>query len=430
MKEEERNGRAENEGVTEADRRLGVELRRALYWSELDIAIQVRRLVKHHRSGDRVADGNYGGNNEVRWNANNMTLFVILYRSMISVIYVFYIIFNILTVGIDSPRFAISGPIQRASQRRCVTMSTPFSSSAATRIGSDACAWCLASFPLQSHTSTLPAYSLRARGVLQPRRRRAYTLSIQPTCSATENRETPDTPDEDEGENENSGNGNSDEFSIGDDGLLVDMDSLRRRIREIEIKPPGTNIIEAGDAIVEDDDDNAIEVEVEVDVRNADDASTEEAMQLLGMFENVKELWVIVFASRDRKEGVYSLEYNGENIVLAFQERSEAQRYATLLEKQQFPTAKVCRLESEELREFCMREGFRLGFVPLGSISLSPPNESAIDDNKHWLIGDNAENNNNTSQGEADNGDNDGSSGLSQDELNLMKRNLDNLFGK
>jgi len=288
------------------------------------------------------------------------------------------------------------------------------------------CAWCLASFPLPSRTKILPAYSLRARGVLQPRRRRAYTLRIPPSCCATEKRET---PDEDDDGNENSGDSGSNSESGGsnDPGLVVDMDSLRRRIREIEISPQGPNIIEAGDAIVEDDDGDAIEVEVEVDVRNADDASSEDAMQLLGMFEDVKELWVIVFTSRDRKEGVYSLEYNGENIVLAFQERSEAQRYATLLEKQEFPTAKVCRLESEELREFCSREGFRLGFVPLGSVSLSPPNDSAIDDNKHWLIGENGENAN---QGEPDNGDNDGSSGLSQDELNLMKRNLDNLFGK
>lgn len=225
---------------------------------------------------------------------------------------------------------------------------------------------------------------------------------IAPRCSVTP---TPGRGPEDDGNGED------------DVDITVDMDLLRRRIREVETSDTD-----------ELTDDDIASVEVNMDFSGSDKgfevggvASNEDSMRVIDAFENVRELYVIVFKSRDRQEGVYSLEIGHENVVLAFQERAEAQQYATLLELKKFPTAKVCRLETSELREFCKREGYRLGFVMRGAVGVKPPDESAIDDPERWGISDNEK--------DEEKEHYDGSSGLSKDELDLMKRRLDSLFG-
>lgn len=275
----------------------------------------------------------------------------------------------------------------------------------------NACAWCLASFSTRGMFSsfTAPVHSLRESRlhVIHSRRRRARGLQMPRMCNEPHSSDASSADENDEGDEstapeEGSGFGSGD---FTDPRLFVDMDTLRRRIREVES---------------EDDDDDDETVEVEVTVGSTDD----EANRLVNEFEQVKNLWVILYSSRDRKDGVYSLSLGGENIVLAFQERAEAQKYAKMLEAQDFPSAKVCRFDSAELREFCQRENLRLGFVPRGSL-VDPPTESAISDKSHWHIGSSDDTNT-----EPTNGDNDGSSGLSQEEIDLMKRRLDNLFGK
>lgn len=236
-------------------------------------------------------------------------------------------------------------------------------------------------------------------------------------------RSTLDSPDDDTSDASGGKDDAEPEYGSGDftdPKLFLDMDALRKRIRDVEESPdddgggPSATLSGSGGDL------DGVEIEISsANLGDLDDSS--DAMQFVEQFESISSLWVIIFTSREEKEGVYSLSLGDESIVLAFQERREAQRYAKMLEGQDFPTAKVCRLESDELREFCLREGFRLGFVPAGSL-LAPPGESAIEDEAQWGI-----------TAEVDqppaNGDNDGSSGLSPEEVELMKRRLENLFG-
>lgn len=186
----------------------------------------------------------------------------------------------------------------------------------------------------------------------------------------------------------------------------MDMDALRKRIRDVE---------------------NAQLNEEALSDTSSEDIDLE-AGKYIEQFESVEALWVIVFTSKEDKEGVYSLSVGDENIVLAFQEQAEANRYAKLLEVQDFPAAKVYKLAARELRDFCTNEGFRLGFVPSGSL-ITPPEESAIEDSDYWRIKKGGADDASGSKGDT-HPDNDGSSDLSPEDMELMKRRLENLLGQ
>lgn len=183
----------------------------------------------------------------------------------------------------------------------------------------------------------------------------------------------------------------------------IDMDILRRRMSDIGRKRgPGFNPAEAVVDLSSVTDGMSME-EVEED-------------EFLKQFENLKSLWVIVFTNaNDGSDGVYSLTVSEEHIVLAFEDRTEAQRYALCLETQEFPSPQVCELDSAELRKFCGESGFRLGFVPRGAL-ITPPEESAIEDLDSW-------------RGEPSS-PLDGSTGLSKEDIEMMKKRLDSLFGQ
>ena len=184
----------------------------------------------------------------------------------------------------------------------------------------------------------------------------------------------------------------------------LDMELLRRRMSDVDRKR------RAGWAPSDD----------VIDLSNATSHALSEAddLEFVNAFEKLEGLWVIVFTNAaDGTEGVYSLSIGEESIVLAFQEKEEAQRYALCLEVQEFPMPQICMMDSEELRNFCGEAGFRLGFVPTGSL-ISPPEESAIDDMDKW-------------RGKPNGGtEGDDSVGLSDEDIETMKKRLDSLFGE
>lgn len=179
------------------------------------------------------------------------------------------------------------------------------------------------------------------------------------------------------------------------------LDVLRRRISDLdERQKAGYSASDSVDNISSNENENDME-----------------SVQLIRDFENLRNVWVIVFTNaNDNSEGIYSLSIADENIVLAFQDKEEAQRYAMCLEQQEFPSPKITDLETKELSDFCTESDFRLGFVPKGSL-ISPPEESAIDDLDKW-------------RGDHSASDSKGDVGMTQEEIELMKKKLDSLFGQ
>lgn len=78
---------------------------------------------------------------------------------------------------------------------------------------------------------------------------------------------------------------------------------------------------------------------------------------------------MLLFDAGSDQEGIHSLELNGRTVVLLFEERDDADRYAGLLEAQDFPVPSVEPLDREEMELFCNEAGYearlvRKGFLP------------------------------------------------------------------
>lgn len=80
---------------------------------------------------------------------------------------------------------------------------------------------------------------------------------------------------------------------------------------------------------------------------------------------------VLLFDAGSENEGIHSLELNGTTVVLLFEERDDAERYAGLLEAQDFPMPSVESIERAEMEEFCANAGYEARFVPGGFLPQS-----------------------------------------------------------
>ncbi|MCP9774508.1 DUF3110 domain-containing protein [Cyanobium sp. WAJ14-Wanaka] len=77
-------------------------------------------------------------------------------------------------------------------------------------------------------------------------------------------------------------------------------------------------------------------------------------------------VFVLLFDAGSDQEGIHSLELNGRTVVLLFEERDDADRYAGLLEAQDFPVPTVEPLDREEMELFCSEAGYEARLVTKG----------------------------------------------------------------
>ena len=80
---------------------------------------------------------------------------------------------------------------------------------------------------------------------------------------------------------------------------------------------------------------------------------------------------VLLFDAGTDQEGIHSLEINGRTLVLLFEERDDAERYAGLLEAQDFPVPTVEALDQREMELFCQQSGYEARLVPSGFLPQS-----------------------------------------------------------
>jgi hypothetical protein len=81
---------------------------------------------------------------------------------------------------------------------------------------------------------------------------------------------------------------------------------------------------------------------------------------------------VLLFDPGSDQEGIHSIEVNGQTVVLLFEAADDAERYAGLLEAQDFPVPCVETLERGEIERFCQQAGYEARLVPAGFL---PGNE-------------------------------------------------------
>jgi len=82
-------------------------------------------------------------------------------------------------------------------------------------------------------------------------------------------------------------------------------------------------------------------------------------------------VYVLLFDAGSDQEGIHSLELAGRTVVVLFQHRDDAERYAGLLEAQDFPTPTVEALERDDMERFCAESGYEARFVPEGFLPQS-----------------------------------------------------------
>jgi hypothetical protein len=82
--------------------------------------------------------------------------------------------------------------------------------------------------------------------------------------------------------------------------------------------------------------------------------------------EPEQRVHVLLFDAGSDQEGIHSLELSGRTVVLLFEDPDDAERYAGLLEAQDFPVPSVEALDRRELEQFCTEAGYEARFVPAG----------------------------------------------------------------
>ncbi|MEL6350952.1 MAG: DUF3110 domain-containing protein [Cyanobacteria bacterium J06627_28] len=83
-------------------------------------------------------------------------------------------------------------------------------------------------------------------------------------------------------------------------------------------------------------------------------------------------VYVVLFNARTENEGIHSLQMDGRELVLMFEQEEDALRFAVMLEAQDFPPASVESFESEEIEEFCEGAGYEAVVVEDGTLLMPP----------------------------------------------------------
>jgi hypothetical protein len=92
---------------------------------------------------------------------------------------------------------------------------------------------------------------------------------------------------------------------------------------------------------------------------------------------------VLLFDAGGEEEGIHSLELNGRTVVLLFEDPDDAERYAGLLEAQDFPVPSVEALDRQEVELFCSQAGYEARFVPAGFLPNSEEDRLLIAPPEH-----------------------------------------------
>ena len=73
-------------------------------------------------------------------------------------------------------------------------------------------------------------------------------------------------------------------------------------------------------------------------------------------------VYILLYNAGTDNEGIHTLQIGERNQVLMFQEQEDAERYALMLEAQDFPTPTVEPIDDEEVKAFCRNADYDFQF--------------------------------------------------------------------
>ena len=140
---------------------------------------------------------------------------------------------------------------------------------------------------------------------------------------------------------------------------------------------------------------------------------------------------VLLFDAGTDSEGIHSLEIGGRTVVLLFENPDDAERYAGLLEAQDFPVPSIEALDRVDVEAFCSEAGYEPRFIETGFLPgsdeerlfISPPESNR--DVSRWKEEIDAE----TSNDSDDGGESDSESAVTSSlELDELRQRLEGLL--
>lgn len=84
-------------------------------------------------------------------------------------------------------------------------------------------------------------------------------------------------------------------------------------------------------------------------------------------------VFVLLFNARTENEGIHTIREGDRNKILMFESQDDAERFAMLLEAQDFPTATPESMDVEEVKEFCAEAGYSWEIVVADGSLVIPP---------------------------------------------------------
>jgi hypothetical protein len=133
------------------------------------------------------------------------------------------------------------------------------------------------------------------------------------------------------------------------------------------------------------------------------------------------QVYVLLFNAGTDNEGIHSLNANGRNTVLMFEHEDDAIRFGLMLEAQDFPSPTVESFDQNDIEDFCQGAGLDYKQVPTGTL-VTPPETNM--EQTDW----DPDNPGDEARASFDAPDSTDDSGLSQQELDLMRQRLEKLL--
>jgi Protein of unknown function (DUF3110) len=93
-------------------------------------------------------------------------------------------------------------------------------------------------------------------------------------------------------------------------------------------------------------------------------------------------VFVLLFNARTENEGIHTIREGDRNKILMFESQDDAERFAMLLEAQDFPTATPEAMDADEVKEFCDSAGYAWEIVAADGSLVIPPEVNV--ENTDW----------------------------------------------
>ncbi|MEM6752931.1 MAG: DUF3110 domain-containing protein [Cyanobacteria bacterium P01_C01_bin.38] len=90
-------------------------------------------------------------------------------------------------------------------------------------------------------------------------------------------------------------------------------------------------------------------------------------------------VFVLIFNARTENEGIHTVRIGDRNKVLMFESEDDAERYALMLEAQDFPTPTPEAMDRTEIEHFCKSADYDYEIVPAEGGLVVPPQQNVED---------------------------------------------------